>query len=168
MAKTLKYVHDFDFGSAGKTVGLCKGGMVAGGTKPRLATGGSSPKYAKGGVVIEKTTGERYPSRAAMARHEVSESPRERREEVLQRTQVKAAPAPARRAMPVTPREPMIPLKKGGAVPKAGMGKIPKVMSEYAAGELHSGSKTGPKVTSRKQAVAIAMNEARAAAHKKR
>lgn len=33
-------------------------------------------------------------------------------------------------------------------------------MREYSAGKLHSGSKGGPKVTSRKQAVAIAMSEA--------
>lgn len=34
-------------------------------------------------------------------------------------------------------------------------------MSEFKAGELHSGSKTGPKVTNRKQAIAIALNQAR-------
>lgn len=39
-------------------------------------------------------------------------------------------------------------------------GKIEKVMHEFKEGELHSGSKQGPKVKSRKQAVAIAMSEA--------
>ena len=43
-----------------------------------------------------------------------------------------------------------------------------KVMGEYKAGELHSGSKTGPKVTSRKQAVAIALNVGRKAARGKK
>jgi hypothetical protein len=38
--------------------------------------------------------------------------------------------------------------------------KVGKVMKEYKAGELHSGSKKGPAVTSRKQAIAIAMSEA--------
>jgi ribosomal protein L21E len=38
--------------------------------------------------------------------------------------------------------------------------KISKVMREYKKGELHSGSKTGPVVKSRKQAVAIALSEA--------
>ena len=38
--------------------------------------------------------------------------------------------------------------------------KVGKVMHEYKAGELHSGSKSGPAVTSRKQAIAIAMSEA--------
>lgn len=38
--------------------------------------------------------------------------------------------------------------------------KVEKVMKEYKAGELHSGSKTGPVVKSKKQAVAIAMSEA--------
>lgn len=38
--------------------------------------------------------------------------------------------------------------------------KVGKVMKEFKKGKLHSGSKKGPKVTSRKQAVAIAMSEA--------
>lgn len=33
------------------------------------------------------------------------------------------------------------------------------VMHEYKAGKLHSGSKTGPRVTNPEQAVAIAMSE---------
>ena len=39
--------------------------------------------------------------------------------------------------------------------------KIHKVMSEFKEGALHSGSKKGPVVKGRKQAVAIAMSEAR-------
>lgn len=42
----------------------------------------------------------------------------------------------------------------------AGQNKFAKVMREYAAGKLHSGSKHGPKVKSRKQAQAIAAHEA--------
>jgi hypothetical protein len=38
--------------------------------------------------------------------------------------------------------------------------KISKVMREYGAGKLHSGSKKGPVVTSEKQAMAIALSEA--------
>ena len=38
--------------------------------------------------------------------------------------------------------------------------KVSKVMREYGKGELHSGSKKGPVVKSRKQAIAIAMSEA--------
>lgn len=41
------------------------------------------------------------------------------------------------------------------------MNKVKKVMHEYKEGELHSGSKKGPKVTSRKQAKAIALSEAK-------
>lgn len=43
------------------------------------------------------------------------------------------------------------------------MDKVGKVMHEYGQGELHSGSKRGPVVNSRKQAVAIALSEARKA-----
>ena len=39
--------------------------------------------------------------------------------------------------------------------------KVYKVMGEYKRGQLHSGSKKGPKVKSRKQAIAIALSEAR-------
>ena len=39
--------------------------------------------------------------------------------------------------------------------------KVEKVMGEFKRGSLHSGSKKGPKVTSRKQAVAIALSEQR-------
>jgi hypothetical protein len=42
-----------------------------------------------------------------------------------------------------------------------GAKKVGKVMSEYKAGTLNSGSKTGPVVKNRKQAVAIAMSEAK-------
>lgn len=49
----------------------------------------------------------------------------------------------------------VMPFKKGG--------KIKKVMHEFKEGTLHSGSKKGPKVKSRKQAIAIALSEARKA-----
>ena len=39
--------------------------------------------------------------------------------------------------------------------------KVGKVMGEFKRGTLHSGSKTGPKVKSRKQAIAIGLFEAR-------
>lgn len=42
-------------------------------------------------------------------------------------------------------------------------GKMAKVMGEYKRGQLHSGSKKGPKVTSRPQAIAIGLSEARKA-----
>jgi hypothetical protein len=54
---------------------------------------------------------------------------------------------------------------KGGHVNK-GEQKIGRVMEEFTKGKLHSGSKEGPKVKSTKQAVAIALNEARAAGAK--
>ena len=44
--------------------------------------------------------------------------------------------------------------------------KIKKVMREFKEGELHSGSKQGHKVTSKPQAVAIALSEARKAGAK--
>jgi hypothetical protein len=39
--------------------------------------------------------------------------------------------------------------------------KVAKVMKEFKAGTLNSGSSTGPVVTNRRQAVAIAMSQAK-------
>lgn len=39
--------------------------------------------------------------------------------------------------------------------------KVRKVMGEFKRGELHSGSKRGPTVGNRRQAVAIALSQAR-------
>lgn len=39
--------------------------------------------------------------------------------------------------------------------------KVEKVMHEFSEGKLHSGSKSGPEVTNKKQAIAIALSEAR-------
>jgi Family of unknown function (DUF6496) len=50
------------------------------------------------------------------------------------------------------------------AAPKKG--KVEKVMKEYKAGTLHSGSKTGPVVTSRRQALAIGISEAQKSSKK--
>lgn len=50
--------------------------------------------------------------------------------------------------------------------PKKKAAKIEKVMHEWKEGELHSGSKRGPVVKNQKQAVAIALSEAKRAGEK--
>ena len=40
-------------------------------------------------------------------------------------------------------------------------------MKEWKAGKLHSGSKKGPEVKNQKQAIAIALSEARKSSHEK-
>lgn len=42
-----------------------------------------------------------------------------------------------------------------------GKAKVEKVMHEFKHGDLHSGSKKGPVVENPKQAIAIALSEAR-------
>lgn len=49
---------------------------------------------------------------------------------------------------------------------KKGKAKVEKVMREYKHDKLHSGSKKGPLVHNRKQAIAIALSEARKAGGK--
>lgn len=189
MGKTLKYVKEFDFSSAGKTVGLCNGGpakyanggaVKAPGFAPAMVKSsgklgvegnknpgikGSKPvapdlptlKLAKGGQA-------KMPRMEAMDKREMAATPTMRREAMMTSRKVEAPSGqrPARRSVPVAPAEPMIGgMKTGGKVSQA---KVGKVMGEFKAGTLHSGSKKGPEVTSRKQAVAIAMSEGRKAA----
>jgi Family of unknown function (DUF6496) len=51
---------------------------------------------------------------------------------------------------------------------RAKRAKVKKVMDEWQAGELHSGSKEGPVVRNRKQAIAIALSESGQSRKKKR
>jgi hypothetical protein len=67
-------------------------------------------KMAKGGKVMEKATGETYPSRKAMMMHEKEETPRMQREEIMQKSSMRAP----RRSVPVAPMAPMIAMNKGG------------------------------------------------------
>lgn len=46
--------------------------------------------------------------------------------------------------------------------------KVKKVMGEFASGTLHSGSSSGPKVTNRRQAIAIGISEAKRAKGKRK
>jgi Family of unknown function (DUF6496) len=46
--------------------------------------------------------------------------------------------------------------------------KVHKVMKEFKKGSLRSGSKKGPKVKTRKQAIAIAMSESGQSRYKKK
>ena len=44
---------------------------------------------------------------------------------------------------------------------KRGMAKVKRTLHEFKVGSLHSGSKKGPTVRSRKQAIAIALRQGR-------
>jgi hypothetical protein len=74
---------------------------------------------------------------------------------------------PPGRGMDLAPSKPERGEYQGYAKGGSAKGKkIAKVMREYKKGELHSGSKKGPVVKDRKQAVAIALSEARKAGAK--
>lgn len=65
-------------------------------------------------------------------------------------------------------RDPKKKVSKKVEKSKIGKAKIEKVMHEAKEGELHSGSKSGPVVTNPKQAIAIALSEAKKAVSKKK
>ena len=67
---------------------------------------------------------------------------------------------PGETAKHTAPNLPKMKMAKGGMTPKQ-QAKVGTVMGEFKAGKLHSGSKSGPEVTNPKQAVAIALSEAR-------
>ncbi len=52
-------------------------------------------------------------------------------------------------------------MKRRSIKSPSGKKKVKKVMEEFKEGTLHSGSEKGPKVRKRKQAIAIALSEAR-------
>ena len=164
MAKGPVYVKDFDFSSAGKTIGRCddgmtkmasggyysKGGSAKAGQAVQMAksnavakslVGQKATPYAKGGMK-EAATGERYPSRSAMMKHESMETPRMQREEVIQSRTVKA---PMRRQMPVASAAPMIQaggMKKGGFV-KGGTGMVKTEGTLGIKGNKNPGERNG-------------------------
>jgi hypothetical protein len=53
-----------------------------------------------------------------------------------------------------------MPKLKPSASKKAQQKRVKTELLKFEEGSLHSGSKTGPKVTDRKQAIAIALSEA--------
>ena len=186
-------VKDFNFSKTAKDMSAAKMGQsvqmaksnavqksLVGQKMTKMAKGGSMDNcgYAKGGKIVEKATGETYPSRRAMEKHESMETPRMQRHEVVQRETVRAPMLKNRGALGVIANKdpgetrmdtaPNLPgrlmMKKGGPVmSKAGTAKVGKVMSEFKSGKLHAGDKSGPKVSSPKQAIAIALSEARRA-----
>jgi hypothetical protein len=70
-------------------------------------------------------------------------------------------------AVPVEPayNQPMLSKARRGAVSTTPRGreKMHQTMQEFKSGELHSGSKKGPLVRNRKQAIAIGLSQARRA-----
>ena len=115
-----------------------------------FSSGGMAKGYAKGGKVMEKSTGESYPSRRAMQKQESMETPRMQRKEVIQRETVKAPAAPqgmlknrgalgvlanknpgetAMRTAPNLPGDKMMMNRGGSAMSKGGMTKPMKSTS---------------------------------------
>jgi hypothetical protein len=149
----VKYVKDFEFTSKGPKLvrgymrggscsGYAHGGAVAGDKVSTGKTPGKGPEhtlgFAKGGKV------------AKAAPKGLS---------VMIAVGTKKAPPAAKKGASPVPGV-ALGMKKGG------MANVEKVMGEYGKGELHSGSKTGPVVKNPKQAVAIALSEARKAGAK--
>lgn len=136
-----------------------------------MKNGGMCAPYAKGGPKRESEATVRREvallSKAgapkALVKHEVREISGEKDTPATKKAEVgimRKAKAP----LTMIKEEMMEPtgMKKGGMTKMES--KVGKVMGEYKAGELHSGSKSGPVVKNRKQAIAIGLSEGRKAA----
>lgn len=190
MSKSFKYVSDFEFpsecgftGSAGKT--MVKGYARGGETRAKDAIRNEREEMSR---IKQETRSERRDAGEEMSRvrREMrydeakvkgaaagrKQYPTDRREPMLGMAKGGMLPNrgklgvmnnknPGETKMHTAPRlpGPKLNMAKGGMT-KAQDAKVGKVMGEFKAGELHSGSKTGSVVKSRKQAVAIAMSEA--------
>ena len=193
MSKSFKYVKEFEFpreagytGSAGQQMvkGYARGGktdaaqdkaMVKSAVhkhEKSMHKGEPLTKLAHGGETKDTIRNER--EEMARIKQETRSERKDAGEEMSRvRKEMRYDEAkmkndrPMRKQYPVDRREPMIPMKKGGMTPKQ-EAKVGRVMGEFKEGKLHSGSKSGPEVTNRKQAVAIAMNEARNMGKKKK
>jgi len=193
MSKSFKYVNEFEFpreagytGSAGQQMvkGYARGGktdaaqdkaMVKSAVhkhEKSMHKGEPLTKLAHGGKIKDTIRNER--EEMARIKQETRSERKDAGEEMSRvRKEMRYDEAkmkndrPMRKQYPVDRREPMIPMKKGGMTPKQ-EAKVGRVMGEFKEGKLHSGSKSGPEVTNRKQAVAIAMNEARNMGKKKK
>jgi hypothetical protein len=186
----VKYVKDFDFSKGTAACNYAKGGSAKKPAGMMIVIGVGKPKgpmrKAEGGSIsdsdrrmMEQMAGDANAYTEAqriMGQGSITDA--ERRAMMGQgsitdaeRRAMKAAAAkkspPAKKGSPYIPgtnvkagdlytKEELERLERGY---KKG-GKVAKVMHEFGEGKLHSGSKEGPKVTSRKQAVAIALSEA--------
>jgi hypothetical protein len=136
----MKYVKDFEFSSSGpkQVRGYMRGGACG---------------YAKGGAA--KSAPKSLSIMVAVGTKKAAPSAKKSMPPVMA-VPKKAAPS-AKKSMPPVMAVP-IGLKKGG---EAAKGKVGVVMKEFGKGDLHSGSDKGPLVKNPKQAVAIALSEAR-------
>jgi hypothetical protein len=172
----VKYVKDFDFSKGTASCNYAKGGSAKKPAGMMIVIGVGKPKgpmrKAEGGSISDSDR--RMMEQMAGDANAYTEAQQMMGQGAItdaERRAMKAAAAkkspPAKKGSPYIPgtnvkagdlytKEELERLERGY---KKG-GKVAKVMREFDEGKLHSGSKEGPKVTSRKQAVAIALSEA--------
>jgi len=172
----IRYVKDFEFPAAAGYSKSCDTTPAKMAKEPMYAKGGKVDKPAHKGKEMMIVIGVGMPKKPPMRKAEGAYVDQddymkklEARSPIQSGTYGKKKPAPKKKeesrpveASDLYDKEQLERLERGYA--KGGMTKaekkIGKVMGEYKAGELHSGSKYGPKVKSRDQAIAIALSEA--------
>lgn len=135
--------------ACGGSCAKCGGGMKKGGSSSKLSKG---EKKMAAGLINQMAK-----QAAVTGRVPGVPSPAQDAGQVISRATARPMPAPGARGVPVAPQSPLVAMKHGGAK----QAKVSKVMHEFGSGKLHSGSKKGPVVKDQKQAVAIALSEAR-------
>lgn len=136
---------------------------------PKMASSGNFSRFAEGGLSNKMGPPDGHPVQKARG----GKIPSARTTHVPYGRSIKSSPPvlPAAMALPkpagakappslariAASGNPAMMMKKGGKT------KVEKVMHEFKTGALHSGSKKGPVVKNRKQAIAIALSEAKKA-----
>jgi hypothetical protein len=161
--------------------GYKKGGMAMGGKMDRLKdTIGNERKEMMRVEAKQRDAGQELSRVRSEMRYDKNEMkgmrkqyPTDRREPMIAMAKGGGIPAPKKdmlfskkevnaKNLLADGKAPPLPHAKGSVnMAKGGAAKVGKVMREFKAGELHSGSKSGPVVKSRKQAIAIGLSEAR-------
>ena len=185
---TVGKVKDFNFSSSGKTVGLCSGGSwgktkyakggqavqmaksnavkksMEGQKMTKMASGGYYAKGGKaiGGPITEEMTGETYPSRSAMVKHESMETPRMQKQEMVQKSTVRAPAAKMKAGRAAAGKmaiPPQMSMKKGGVkkfadggpagMPAGALAQLQAAMSQQQAPQMPAAAKAKMQMMAR-------------------
>ena len=132
------------------------------GQRARLAETLGKMRKADGGPIFEADTGETYPSRSAMVKHESLETPRMQKQEMIQKSTVRAPAAKMKAGRAAAGKmaiPPQMPMKKGGVkkfadggpagMPAGALAQLQAAMSQQQAPQMPAAAKAKMQMMAR-------------------